>query len=131
MKNGKNLTKKVAAIATSTLAVGAISLDANATDIFEINDLGSGSELRSNILELNGGTSTLLDNAEVELKCGEGKCGEGKCGESKDGKKKEAEKKDSKSKDAKSEETKKGKDDKSKEAKCGEGKCGEGKCGEH
>ncbi len=65
--------------------------------------LGSGLQVRSSILALNGANSDAISNEadkSGEGKCGEGKCGEGKCGEGK-------------------------KEDKGAEAKCGEGKCGE------
>lgn len=123
---------KIVAVATGTLAVAAVSNNANAADLFSVDHLGSGSELRSNLIELNSdfiADNKMVSNLNVELKCGEGKCGEGKCGEGKSGDKKEgdAKAKDKSKADPKAEEGKK--DDKSKEGKCGEGKCGEGKCG--
>ena len=126
---------KIVAVATGTLALGAVSNNANAAELFTVDHLGSGSEVRSNLIELNSdfiADNKMVSNLNVELKCGEGKCGEGKCGEGKDGDKKEGDKKDAvKKKTDKKEGAKEGdkKDDKSKEGKCGEGKCGEGKCG--
>lgn len=125
---------KIVAVATGTLALGAVSNNASAADLFAVDHLGSGSEVRSNLIELNSdfiADNKMVSNLNVELKCGEGKCGEGKCGEGKDGDKKEgdkkSDKKDGDKKSDKKEDAKK--DDKSKEGKCGEGKCGEGKCG--
>lgn len=120
---------KIVAIATGTLAIGAATSEANATELFTVDHLGSGSELRSNLIDLNSDfivENKMVSNLNVELKCGEGKCGEGKCGEGKSGDdKKEGDKKDAKKDDKKDVKA----DDKSKEGKCGEGKCGEGKCG--
>ena len=100
------------------MIAGASSLSANADNLFNYGDLGSGSELRGHLLEQYGSpinTANLpTDYIVGEAKCGEGKCGEGKCGEGK-------EKKAEKGKEAKKGESKTG------EAKCGEGKCGEGK----
>ncbi|MCT4587674.1 MAG: hypothetical protein N4A71_07620 [Carboxylicivirga sp.] len=104
------------------MIAGASSLSANAGDLLNYGDLGSGSELRSDLLEQYGSpvsTANLPSDYIVgEAKCGEGKCGEGKCGE---GKEKTKEKKGKEAKTAKKGETK------TSEAKCGEGKCGEGK----
>lgn len=115
-------------ILAGSLVAGAIitasCFTVNANDLTSYSSLGSGAELRSELL----GTAT-GDAAAFELKCGEkdkktadtkagdakatdskgkeGKCGEGKCGEGKCGHKK--------------------KESKGKEGKCGEGKCGEKK----
>jgi uncharacterized low-complexity protein len=121
---------KSAALAVGTVAVG--SFNANAANLFETSDLGSGAELRNELLAKNhSSVNTLLNNSEVELKCGEGKCGEGKCG----GESKKADAKDSKSSEHKCGEGKCGGDKKdakkSDESKSSEHKCGEGKCGGH
>ena len=115
--------RKIVAVATGTLALGSVSNNANAADLFTVDHLGSGSELRSNLIELNSdfiADNKMVSNLNVEGKCGEGKCGEGKSGDKKEGDKKVDAKKDVK------ESAKEGdkKDDKSKEGKCGEGKCG-------
>lgn len=103
MKN-KDSKKSIAltAIAAGTVAIGSIAGagDANATNLFSFENLGSGSELRSELLIANDATS-FIQNNEMELKCGEGE----KKAAAKDGAK-------------------------AAEHKCGEGKCGEGKCGE-
>lgn len=113
---------KSAALAVGTVAVG--SFNANAANLFETSDLGSGAELRNELLTKNhSSVNTLLNNSEVELKCGEGKCGEGKCG----GESKKADAKDSKSSEHKCGE--KSKKASAKEGKSSEHKCGEGKCG--
>lgn len=113
--NTKKL-KKSAALITGTLVAGSFSVSANANqaNLFEYENLGSGAELRSELIEMNsaryktfemkcGGEKAEKDSKSSEAKCGEGKCGAGD---------KKADKKDS---------AKKGK---SAEAKCGEGKCG-------
>jgi uncharacterized low-complexity protein len=136
MKNKKNTKKAVAttALATGTMVLGALAgaTNAQAADLFAFETLGSGAELRSELLAVNNATDFIKNN-DLELKCGEGKteekksakakegkaaegkCGEGKCGE--DGKKAAAK-------------SAKAADGKAAEGKCGEGKCGEGKCGE-
>lgn len=106
MEKKKNFLFSSALIAGAITATG--SLNAN-TNLLEFEDLGTGGELRS----------ALLNNdrpmpAALELNCGEKKSKEGKCGEGKKEEGKKAKKKESKSS----------------EHKCGEGKCGEGKCGE-
>lgn len=106
--------EKKKSILTSTIIAGAIiavsGLNANANGLFRYNNLGSGEEVRTNLLKKVGGANSL------ELSCGaksktdttkkgkDGKCGEGKCGASK-----------TKAKG------------KGKDGKCGEGKCGASK----
>ena len=132
MENKK--LKKGSLIAMGALAFGIA--DSNASDLFTVEDLGTGAELRS---ELVGNHNSMIDaealNSAMELSCGEkseetsgsktkakeSKCGEGKCGE---GKSEKAAKSKKETKTAK-----KAKKGKTEEAKCGEGKCGEGKCG--
>jgi len=129
MKNKKN-------ILVGTLLTGALlaagSMNANQSSSLTFNHLGSGGEVRSNLLEraLSGNRfieltcsgnaatdkkdSTKTDAKAKDGKCGEGKCGEGKCGDKKDAKVK------AKAKAATN-------DGKAKDAKCGEGKCGDKK----
>lgn len=133
-------SKKVLNTALATGAVLAGSLaNVQAADLFSAEDLGTGAELRSELIVKNNPlveSTSFLNNSDIELKCGEGKCGEKKeakagkkegksaehkCGEGKCGEKK-AEKKGEKKAEKKTE-------GKSTEHKCGEGKCGEGKCG--
>lgn len=143
MKTKKNHTKNAAVISGSLvtgLVAGLAADEANANELFNYSDLGTGYELRSGLIDMNTVEQALQSNtvrAKVwEDKCGEGKCGEGKCGEEKkkeekkDDKKENKEKKESavKAEDKKkAEEGKKkeeNKEEKTKEAKCGEGKCG-------
>ena len=101
-------TNKLKNLAAGTIMLSSLSLlsvDANAENLFNTEDLGTGSDLRSNILEANWNSPAFI-NATIELKCGEGTCGEGK-------KKAEGEKAETKAAE-----------------KTGEHKCGEGKCGE-
>lgn len=134
-------------ILTGTIIAGALltfSVNTNARPSTDV--LGSGAEVRGEIIDLNlnSSSSNLLElkcgeaekttkKAEakpatkkegkaVEAKCGEGKCGEGKCG----GDDKKADSKKLGTKDAKSAKAEKKSDKKGKttEAKCGEGKCG-------
>lgn len=131
MKTNNNFTRHIfvtgTLIAGSLLASGAPST-LKAESLFSYNPVGTGSEMRSNLL--NTSPNRVLDLAcgnksesksekssaeskSKDAKCGEkkveskskdGKCGEGKCGESKADTKKAA--------------------SKSKDGKCGEGKCG-------
>ena len=74
------------ALLTGTLATN----PAAGADILAYNDLGTGSQVRSHLIQMNAQEATGSETNVVkfaELKCGEGKCGEGKCGE---GDKKEA-----------------------------------------
>ncbi|CAN5219218.1 hypothetical protein BH09BAC1_BH09BAC1_03990 [soil metagenome] len=133
MKNNKK------SILAGTLVAGAIlggiSLTAQASNLFQFEELGNGAEVRSQLLNqaLAGNTGITL-----EMKCGatgakdsttapkpadvkkdgksaDGKCGDGKCG-------------DDKKKDGTTTGTKSGNDAK-KDGKTKDGKCGDGKCG--
>jgi uncharacterized low-complexity protein len=99
MKNS-NVSKRFGALLTGTLMTGAIAgSTANASELIAFDDLGTGGELRAE----------LLSSVTSPFKSPEAKCGEGKCGEEKSS--------------STTSETK------AAEHKCGEGKCGEGKCG--
>ncbi len=103
----------------ATAILGAASMKAN-TNLFGFSALGSGSEVRANLItdfpaavkysDLACGEKKDAKTADTK-KSKDGKCGEGKCG-------------DSKSKDAKTGDKK---DMKAKDGKCGEGKCGDKK----
>ncbi len=141
MNNKRNHTRKAAVISgtlVTGLVAGMAANDVNANELFEYSDMGSGYELRNDLINLNMVEQALATNtvrAKVwEDKCGEGKCGEGKCGEEKKKEEKKEEKKEVKEgtnenalkseTEKKAEEEKKAKEEKTKEAKCGEGKCG-------
>lgn len=144
--NAKKL-KKSAAIITGTIVAGSFSgnVQANEADLFGYRDLGSGAELRSELLDLNSErykTFEMKCGAEkkeksekkgekkAEGKSAEAKCGEGKCGG--DDKKAKKEAKNAEAKcgegkcggDDKKADTTKKKQDKAVESKCGQGKCG-------
>ena len=133
-ENNKRLLKSV--VLTGMIA-GARPLTAGATNLFSYENLGSGSQLRSNLIEQYASPADAVsrsgENFTFEAKCGEGKCGEGKCGEKEGDKKKKEVKKEGTEKTtkakvkAKTETKKKAEKGKTKEAKCGEGKCGEKK----
>ncbi|MCF6332080.1 MAG: hypothetical protein L3J11_02250 [Draconibacterium sp.] len=107
-------------VAGALLSVTALSAMPSSSSLFNYNALGSGAEVRTEILH---GNANPFNN--FEAKCGEksttkaeakssaAKCGDGTCGE---GDKKAATKKSN----AKASEAK------ASEAKCGEGTCGEG-----
>lgn len=141
MNNKRNHTRKAAVISgtlVTGLVAGLAANDVNANELFEYSDMGSGYELRNDLINLNMVEQALATNtvrAKVwEDKCGEGKCGEGKCGEEKKKEEKKEVKKEVKEgtnenalkseTEKKAEEEKKAKEEKTKEAKCGEGKCG-------
>jgi uncharacterized low-complexity protein len=94
MKNSKT------SVLTNAIIAGAIaglsSLNASASgNLFTYSSLGSGAELRSELLnisspalkvgELECGKSKTTAGKKDTTKMGEHKCGEGKCGESKKG----------------------------------------------
>jgi len=115
-------------IASSVL--GAANLNASVSSLFKFNELGSGSEIRTTLLnhgsrdynayllELSCGEDAKKPDAtkKAEDKTKEAKCGEGKCGETKS--------KDMKADTKAKADTTAVKETKAKEAKCGEGKCG-------
>lgn len=121
----KNAVKNI--LLTGTIVAGSVlginGLNASTVETFKYSELGSGGELRAELLQ-----HAVTDIRAIEMSCGEkstdSKSKDAKCGE-KDAK---ATKADAKSKDAKCGEHKaKASDSKSKDAKCGEGKCGEKK----
>ncbi len=116
-------------VVISGMIAGALPVMANSDNLFSYETMGSGSELRAELLEqygspIDAANSSATDYIVGEAKCGEGKCGEGKCGEK--GKKETTKetKKESKKETKKS--SAEGKtSEKTSEAKCGEAKCGE------
>ncbi len=136
MKNTKR-NPKTTALISSALLTGAITgisaANLNETELFNYQALGSGAELRTELLGLNKSALNVTDavNSSTTIKFAELKCGEGKCGgEDKKSEKKEAKKDKTKASDSKSAEAtcgndkKEAKKDKTSESKCGEGKCG-------
>ena len=125
---------KSTALATGTVLIGSLA-NVQAADLFSSEDLGSGAELRSELIVKNNPlveASSFLNNSDIELKCGEGKCGEGKCGEKKAEKKAESKSAEHKCGEGKCGEKKsesKASEKSTKESKSSEHKCGEGKCG--
>lgn len=138
MKAEKKNNLKNLGLIVGGLALTSFGASANSADLFSVNAIGSGGEIRSELTQMAKNTlnseSYLLEakcgeegakkaesGKKAEAKCGEkgkkaeAKCGEGKCGE--EGKKAEA----------KCGEGKCGEEGKKAEAKCGEGKCGEKK----
>lgn len=124
MKKDKKILKSASMIAGALLTTTLATSPAMGADILAYNDLGTGSQVRSHLIDMNSNQVNGQESKVVkfaELKCGEGKCGEGKCGE---GDKKEAKADAKKGETAKAAATTA--ESKSAEAKCGEGKCGEG-----
>lgn len=112
----------------SIVAGSLLSVNTASANPFSFTDLGSGSQLRTALLD-----NLVSQKYNLDLSCGEkskdnskneNKTKEAKCGDSKTSEHKCGGKNDSttmKTKDMKK------MDDKSKEGKCGEGKCGENK----
>lgn len=138
MKKDKKILKSASMVAGALMTSALVTAPAGGMDILAFNDLGSGSQVRSHLIDANSnqGISTEASTVKyAELKCGEdGKKADKKAeGEKSDAKKTdakatEASTADAKKADAKKTETK-ATEEKGSEAKCGEGKCGEGKCG--
>ncbi|MEN8203942.1 MAG: hypothetical protein ABFS28_15185 [Bacteroidota bacterium] len=108
MKTDKKILKSATIIAGALMTTSLAAAPGMSPDILAYNDLGSGAEVRShlidqNVNQVNGAESTAYKFGE--LKCGEGKCGEGKCGEG--DKKKEAKKEDAKKSESQTADTKK------------------------
>lgn len=123
-KKRRNLIKGTL-VAGALLSVTALSATPNSSNLFEYCNLGSGAEVRTEILStvVNpfntfeakcGEKAKEGETKTTEAKCGEGKCGEGTCGEG--DKKATTTKVDGKA----------AVEAKVKDAKCGEGTCGEG-----
>ena len=136
MKKDKKMLKSVSLITGAMLtgSLASFAASQNSESLLEYQSLGSGAEVRSELMDLN---SPQILNSETTFKMGELKCGEGKCGEG--DKKKEEGKAKAKKSETKATEAKcgEGKDVKAekkaetkKEGKTSEAKCGEGKCGE-
>jgi len=114
----KQSKRNLGAIITGTIMSGALlgTTTANATEMFNYDDLGSGAELRSD----------LLNASNTGFKSPEAKCGEGKCGDEKA----ETKSADHKCGEGKCGEEKANAKEESSEAKASDHKCGEGKCGD-
>ncbi len=129
----ENKSGLLKSVVLSGMIAGAMPFATNADNLFSYEDLGSGSQLRGNLIEKYVSPTDVInrtgENYVFEAKCGEGKCGEGKCGEKEGDKKKNATKKEGKEKatKGKAKTEKSSEKGKTKEAKCGEGKCGEKK----
>ena len=132
MKTDKKIFKSASIVAGALLTTTLVALPVSGMDILAYNDLGSGAEVRSHLIDANTnqvGSAEANAYKYAELKCGEDGKKEGKKaeGEKTEAKTADAKKGDAKKADAKTET--KATEEKGKEAKCGEGKCGEGKCG--
>lgn len=80
----ENTKNKLTMLASGAAIIGTIAGNTvQATELFNYEDLGTGSELRSNLLTADA-LNSFTSNTEFEFECGEGKCGEGKCGEKSD-----------------------------------------------
>ncbi len=116
MQNQYKNTKRI--LLTSSILAGAIfgtgtPKALNTENLFNYNGLGSGSELRTSLLNTS-------PNRNLEMKCGNKS--DNKDPKSNDSKTKDAKCGDKKMSDAK--------DPKAMDSKAKDGKCGEGKCGD-
>ncbi len=117
-------------VAGALLSVTALSAMPNSSSLFDYRVLGSGAEVRTEILHSSASPFNNFEakcgekaekKAEGEVKSTEAKCGEGKCGEGEKKAETKMTKKEAKAAKAKAKEA----ESKTKEMKCGEGKCGE------
>ena len=80
MKNDKKILKSVTIFASAMISTTvAVSAATPANSLLEYNDLGSGSEVRSALIDMNlnaDASNTLYAYKISDMKCGEGKCGE-------------------------------------------------------
>jgi len=137
MTKEKKILKSASIVAGALLTTALVASPLSGMDILAYNDLGSGAEVRSQLIDMN--SNQINSSDATTYKVGELKCGEDGKKETKSAKGEKANKADVKSADSKKAaaasttkaDAKKAdvKEEKSKEAKCGEGKCGEGKCG--
>lgn len=68
---------------TKAVLAGAISstaLSTEASDLLSFNELGSGAEIRTHLLEMNDPIEAHVSMSIAEFMISENKCGEGKCG---------------------------------------------------
>ena len=138
MKSDKKILKSASIVAGALLTTSLVAASSVGPDILAYNDLGSGAEVRSHLIDANSNQVSPEESSAykfAEMKCGEdskkegeakaeetkaataaeskdaeGKCGEGKCGDDKKAETTTTESKTTEAKDS--------------EAKCGEGKCG-------
>lgn len=138
MKAEKKKSSILRGVVIGGMIAGALPMAVNANNLLNYEVMGSGSELRSELLEQYGSPIDAVGSINRDYIIGEAKCGEGKCG--KDEKKettkevKEGDKKvttETKTSEATCGEktktkadTKKDSKDKTTEAKCGENTCG-------
>jgi len=122
MKTDKKILKSASLVAGALITTSLAGAPSAGPDILAYNDLGSGAQVRSHLIDVN--TNQLNGDRAAAFKFGELKWGEGKCGEGKKEAKKEG---DDKAKKGASKATEaKATESKAAESKCGEGKCGEG-----
>ncbi len=140
MKTEKKIFNSASIIAGALLTTSMITSPVSGMDILAYNDLGSGAQVRSHLIDLNSNQANSSETVAFklgELTCGDdAKKAEGEKTEAKTADAKTAEAKttdaktaEAKTTDAKTETKTEATEEKSTEAKCGEGKCGEGKCG--
>lgn len=144
MQNKKKNTAKNILLTGSIIAgsvFGLSALNANATETFKYHELGSGGELRSELLNNNASdiialeldcgedTKKAKDSKETKDKNADAKSADQKCGEGKTAVKTDKAA-DPKAAGTAAETTKETKDSKASDSKSKEAKCGEGKCGD-
>ena len=91
MKSDKKILKSASIVAGALITTSLAASPSLGGDLLAYNDLGSGAQVRSHLIDVN---TNLSKQAEATAyKFGEMKCGEGKCGEKKAEKKSEKKKK--------------------------------------
>ena len=126
MKTDKKILRSASVFAGALLTTTLSAAPEAKMDLLAYQDLGSGAQVRSELIDLNTGHTAASESMAYKFgeedKKTEGKKTEGKKTE---GKKAEAKKAEGKEAESKKAEAKKSESEsKSKEAKCGEGKCG-------
>ncbi len=81
MKTDKKILKSASLVAGALLTTTFAAAPALGGDLLAYNDLGSGAQVRSHLIDMN--TNQAKAAEATAYKFGELKCGEGKCGDDK------------------------------------------------
>jgi len=81
MKTDKKILKSASLVAGALLTTTFAATPAFGGDLLAYNDLGSGAQVRSHLIDVNSNQAKAAEATAYkfgELKCGEGKCGDDK-----------------------------------------------------